>query len=409
MISIRAKLLSVFLSSIFVLAAISLLAAFLVNKLAQNAIETKSLSKASEELAVHAGRIINLSVLYQTADAGKQAAVKAEYEFSKKHLGDAVLVLKNSGKFSGEVPFLEKNNQKIILGAEKVIGLADERLKKEKHFSEVLVAGLRENRHKVLDETGSVPEKLRLAAYNVGYKDKEFNFQYQDKAHAEEWTQAIGLLRAELKQEGFQKLLPFADNYSALAKEAISERFAISDLKLQEQYNLELARSASVEINNYSAVISQALGSELESTAEQGGAQRGITFAAILLAVLLGGGAVRLISRNVTAPIEQLVKVARNVSGGDLSQRAVNRTKDEIGYLSEVFNKMLDNIQNSQKQLEAAGEQLQKANREMEEKNEELEKFKRLTEGRELKMMELKKALKVAQDELSELKKKQGT
>lgn len=159
MIRIRAKLLAIFLSGIFALTAVSLSAAFLINRLTQNTAGTKFLSGAGEEIIVHAAGIINLSSLYRIAETDKQAALKAEYEFSKKRLGEAIRVLKDSGKFSEEIPFLEKNSQEITLKAEKVVGLTDARLEKEEHFSGVLTKGLRENRHKVLDGTGSGNQK----------------------------------------------------------------------------------------------------------------------------------------------------------------------------------------------------------------------------------------------------------
>ncbi len=107
----------------------------------------------------------------------------------------------------------------------------------------------------------------------------------------------------------------------------------------------------------------------------------------------------------------------------DLNVRINVNSKDEIGYLARIFNKLLDEVQDIEKKIREAEIKLKETNlslerrihdrtedlvklknnleinvfertKELQEKLSELEKFKELTVGRELKMIELKKELK---------------
>ena len=129
-----------------------------------------------------------------------------------------------------------------------------------------------------------------------------------------------------------------------------------------------------------------------------------------------------LLSKWLLKGLEIITGVAEKISKGDINERAKINSKDEIGYLSKVFNEMLDNIEKSQIELKEAEIRLKNANagleqmvnektaelkeakiglektvakrtEELQEKIAELEKFKELTVGRELKMVELKKEI----------------
>ena len=72
--------------------------------------------------------------------------------------------------------------------------------------------------------------------------------------------------------------------------------------------------------------------------------------------IFLGLGAVSLIgilamaavgyfiARSITAPVEELVKVTEAVAGGELNERAVVQSSDEIGALAQSFNEMIDKL-----------------------------------------------------------------
>lgn len=65
---------------------------------------------------------------------------------------------------------------------------------------------------------------------------------------------------------------------------------------------------------------------------------------AVLIAVILGV----IFGRVVTSPIKQLTKSAKNIAGGDLSQRVRSNTKDEVGQLSAAFNIMAEQLENKE-------------------------------------------------------------
>ncbi len=62
-------------------------------------------------------------------------------------------------------------------------------------------------------------------------------------------------------------------------------------------------------------------------------------------------------SRTVTRPLRKLTTVAENFSQGDYSERASVKSRDEIGELGEVYNKMADTIEEKINELELAVKQ----------------------------------------------------
>lgn len=77
-----------------------------------------------------------------------------------------------------------------------------------------------------------------------------------------------------------------------------------------------------------------------------------------------------LISRQITRPIEKLAVAARAIAQGDFSKRVELKRADELGVLADAFNRMSDEVNDTQKKLEAnvaqRTEQLEKANEELE-------------------------------------------
>jgi signal transduction histidine kinase len=69
-------------------------------------------------------------------------------------------------------------------------------------------------------------------------------------------------------------------------------------------------------------------------------------------AVLISGGVGVFIARRVTKPVDYLAEVTTAMSEGDLSIRAPELGKDEIGRLGQGFNKMADSLEASFKAIE---------------------------------------------------------
>jgi signal transduction histidine kinase/ActR/RegA family two-component response regulator len=86
----------------------------------------------------------------------------------------------------------------------------------------------------------------------------------------------------------------------------------------------------------------------------------GIIVAGLLVSFLLAS----VLQRMVARPIGALAATARSIAdGGDYSIRAANSTSDEIGVLVQAFNRMLDEIQASQKERAELLDREQQANR----------------------------------------------
>jgi putative nucleotidyltransferase with HDIG domain len=88
---------------------------------------------------------------------------------------------------------------------------------------------------------------------------------------------------------------------------------------------------------------------QLESSAAQVRLLLTLVFTAAALITLLIGSA---IASSITGPLASLVGAMRRVSAGDLQQRAVVGSSDEIGYLARTFNEMTTGLQEKNRQLE---------------------------------------------------------
>lgn len=116
----------------------------------------------------------------------------------------------------------------------------------------------------------------------------------------------------------------------------------------------ELASGASVTVNNH------LVGTLIVAPGDQrAGPNPASTFLAtvnrsILISVLIAGVVglllVSLFFFQITAPIRQMQKAAGAIAQGDLSQRLVIRSKDELGDLAESFNHMASSLGSAEAQ-----------------------------------------------------------
>lgn len=80
-----------------------------------------------------------------------------------------------------------------------------------------------------------------------------------------------------------------------------------------------------------------------------------LIFMGVIMAYLLG----YTIARGISKPIRQLAKVAKAVGKGDLSQKILVRSGDEIGALSRSFNSMIERL----RQMRSLEEELRRKDR----------------------------------------------
>jgi two-component system, cell cycle sensor histidine kinase and response regulator CckA len=87
-----------------------------------------------------------------------------------------------------------------------------------------------------------------------------------------------------------------------------------------------------------------------------------IIFSSILFFLALGFTVI--LTRTVLSPLSHVAEAARAIAKGDTSRRAVSETGDEIGFLAESFNQMVDALFAAQNELKASNEQLEQRVRE---------------------------------------------
>ncbi|MEO8150108.1 MAG: ATP-binding protein [Bacteroidia bacterium] len=71
------------------------------------------------------------------------------------------------------------------------------------------------------------------------------------------------------------------------------------------------------------------------------------------------------LARNISVPVLALRDAANRVGEGDLTQRVVNKSQDEIGELGKAFNKMVDDLAKAQDEINRANINLGKTNEEL--------------------------------------------
>ncbi|WP_320171718.1 ATP-binding protein [Maridesulfovibrio sp.] len=72
------------------------------------------------------------------------------------------------------------------------------------------------------------------------------------------------------------------------------------------------------------------------------------------------------LSKELSAPIQALAAGSQRIARGDLSVRLEDRSDDELGFMVQSFNRMAEDLEESQKSLKTANERLAQQNQELE-------------------------------------------
>jgi len=78
-------------------------------------------------------------------------------------------------------------------------------------------------------------------------------------------------------------------------------------------------------------------------------------------------------ARGITGPLQQLAEGTRRIGGGDLDFKLGVKAQDEIGYLVESFNKMTEDLNDSQHKITTVNQNLKKTNIELERRRQYIE------------------------------------
>ena len=255
---------------------------------------------------------------------------------------------------------------------------------------------------------GTLENSKKFEKYIVAIDKQHRNFMVETKKLAEAFNNRF-------EKENTLK------NITNIQK-AAEIREKINNSKLEEQYYLYKIKNIFVEINTNTAHVAKDIDDSLNELLKESDRQRSVSFIVIFLSFVFGGAVVFVISKKIVGSVEGMVLVVKKAAAGDFSQRVNIKSKDEIGYLSQVFNQMLDFIQKSLDEIKKKDEQLNKINleldkkvtertaeleelknnlektveertKQLQKKVDELERFQELTVGRELKMIELKKEM----------------
>ncbi len=72
------------------------------------------------------------------------------------------------------------------------------------------------------------------------------------------------------------------------------------------------------------------------------------------------------LSKELSAPIQALAAGSQRIARGDLSVRLEDRSDDELGFMVQSFNRMAEDLEDSQKSLKTANDRLAQQNQELE-------------------------------------------
>lgn len=418
---IRTKLIGTFFSSIFLLAIISLYINFFSSKLSRSVYEMSFSKRLINDVVLYSSSIINTLSFYIVSDFEKQIALKSEYDYSIEKLNDELSSLKSFDQFKKTIIIIQSDVENFSLNAQKIFDSSSERAAKEEKLKQKMTS-LHDNDVAIENAIKNKSQSLKLIVAQMIYDGVEFNFHDQGSEYSEKWIVSISNMINALEENGVKAAFLPASNYRDLAKEVISLRSDVNDLKIKEQYYMDNVKNIYVEINVASNYISKAIDGQLSAVLDQSSGQRTLSWIILVISFVAGGYIVFLVSQKIVDSIDSLVLAAKKVSEGNLEQRVEIKSDDELGYLSKIFNQMMENIGKSQSNLKKTEKQLEQSNieletkvkertaelenlknnlekitvertKELENKINELERFKELSVGRELKMIELKKEI----------------
>ncbi|RMF55087.1 MAG: HAMP domain-containing protein, partial [Calditrichaeota bacterium] len=194
-------------------------------------------------------------------------------------------------------------------------------------------------------------------------------------------------------QEAFQSVRQNRDLVYAIVCDTTGEIVAAYNLPRATSFRNSQLNHLSLQNNLYQTVTPILINDEeigklymgfslLELKAQVNKSRRVIAMMTLLLFVT-GIMIVVGISMFLSRPLTRMMETVNRISIGDLSQRALVTSRDEIGTLAKMFNQMVDHLESSQTELKKVNQQLGNYTKELQleiEERKRIEKKLRLSD-----------------------------
>ncbi len=360
MTKLRNKFLLIFLTSAFFLLSSSIYIFYYIDKLNSTIIGPNNLKNAVDGILLHSNELNNIINRYSTSDIEKLEALRSEYAYSESYFQKTIELLNQKESFKSDASLIAKTQQQYKEIADKIIEIKNEQIEKERAFDATL-SDLEEIRHKIINDSGDSANELRLEISNMDYFEKEFNFQYADKKHAEEWLSSINSAKnilMEINGEKNKGLLSLVEKYRVLAEKDIAEKNYLIDLRLKSQYQIVKLDNVYMESKLINSKIIKEIDAELSNVLAENKINKEFLLGLMLFMFMLGITLLIKASGDVTKSIEKLEKVTRKILNGRLDERVDIKSNDEIGSLANVFNEMLNSINKNNEELREESAQM---------------------------------------------------
>lgn len=356
MIKIRTKLFLFFLMNAIFLCVSTAFAISYIQKLSSSIESASSLRNATDDILIHSEDFLKIARSFLTVNPDKYDALKSEIDYALTHFDHSIFVMEKDGGIPDYVRNIKNIRDQYVELSENIISNRKSYSQQTIQHSDTL-ADLRESRHGLAEIAQDMSIETELMIVQLGYYEKEFNFQYEDKERADRWISSINQFKDSPSDhdEDFSRLL---DSYSELATKCVIQKNALIDLEMNNGYYLTKIDNISIENRIQNAKVTDYIDSKIQKIQNDNDSFRIISVLFILFLLIFGGSLSILYSRRITDSITDLTNISKKIMDGDLSVRSTINSKDEMDYLSKTFNKMLDKINEKNNRLKKESMQL---------------------------------------------------
>lgn len=357
MFKIKYKLLIIAISSVFLLAFSSFYIINSTDKINHSTIEIIETTDATEKIISHVNNLNRIIETYSKAEEKDLKSLEFEIELDLKIIKDNIQIIKRKNVFEQCTSRIEETINNISVSKNQVLKLKKEEIKLEREL-EFLNEELRANRTELKKEAKNVSKELEMPMTELRYIEKELDSHYKNEEYIQQWNLKIEEIRRIIEEEELLFLLAVINNYETVAIKTIARTHELNDLKTNKEFHLILTNKNFCNINLSSTHISKTLKDEFNNTIKETENQKKYSFFLILLSALIGGTFSFRISNRLTDSINKLIKGAEKIASGNLNEKISVHSKDEIGKLASIFNKMTVSIKKSKDKLRKEREQL---------------------------------------------------